>query len=242
MCLCLTLYHLEENYIYSGPLDWIFTASNSSLNTPFLEVRSRLLLKCTKCLTLSSTCCPAVVYSYSTLYLVCTFAKYKYFNLIGGCDKELPPSKPTPPKAVRALWAESHSVMEQVHPQDGLYVFFLRWKSIPLPITLIHIPAFLIYVILFSFSFILSSVYCPSYCIIKSVHSHFRLMDYTRLYQIATSHSLSEGVVLHAWIGRCSQDRVSASSNLLPLRANWGATVCSSVWLSHQRMSMKAWL
>lgn len=62
-------------------------------------------------------------------------------------------------------------------------------------------------------------------------------------YQITPfTHNASVGTAFHTWVGRCSQNMESLSMNLLPLKANGWASVCSRVWLSHQRMGMKAWL
>lgn len=74
----------------------------------------------------------------------------------------------------------------------------------------------------------------------QPLHSNFRFIEYTRLNQITSDNTVSLQIEFSCVEQQMCAGYGIASSDLLPLRANLGATVCSSVWLSHQRMSMKA--
>lgn len=95
--------------------------------------------------------------------------------------------------------------------------------------------------ILPSLSFMLTGYSLP-FVFYQPLHSNFRFIEHTRLNQITSDNTVSLQILFSCVDQQMFAGYGIASSDLLPLRADLGTTVCSSVWLSHQRMSMKAWL
>lgn len=74
----------------------------------------------------------------------------------------------------------------------------------------------------------------------QPLHSNLRFIENTRLNRITSDNTASLQISFSCVDRQMFAGYGIASSDLLPPRADLGATVCSSVWLSHQRMSMKA--